>query len=382
MAVFLVYLVQPVHDAFRHPHSTAYRIAVVTLVAAYSVSFLVIWPFVPRLAKWQKVAAVAWLTVFPIAVAALAGPGALVFMTYTIVIAVLTLPRNLAVGLGFGTAALLFLLTWTRDGVPDWSGALILAVTTIAMYGFAELSRTVNALRAAQSRVAELAVAEERNRVARDLHDVLGHSLTTITVKAGLARRLMERGDLARAMAESRDVEGLARQAVADVRTTVSGYRTVSLPAELVGAREALRAAGITADLPHAVDNVPPSLREIFGYVLREGVTNVIRHSGATRCEVRLGASWLEIRDNGRGTAGGRSDGAATGTAPAAPEATGVGPNGHWPAGHGLTGLAERLRAVGGELTAGPGPDGGFVLRASVPAAALAGAPATVGASA
>jgi two-component system sensor histidine kinase DesK len=199
-------------------------------------------------------------------------------------------------------------------------------------------------LRAARDEIATLAIAEERARMARDLHDVLGHSLTTITVKAGLARRILESSsDAQQAIAELRDVEQLSRTALSEVRSTVSGYRKASLPAELVGARVALQAAEITADLPHAVDNVPASLQEPFAYVLREGVTNVIRHSNARHCEVRLGESWIEIRDDG--TVAGSSG-----------------------AGHGLAGLKERLAKVGGSLSAGPAPSGGFVVRASVTA--------------
>jgi two-component system sensor histidine kinase DesK len=204
-------------------------------------------------------------------------------------------------------------------------------------------------LRAARDEIATLAVAEERARMARDLHDVLGHSLTTITVKAGLARRILESsGDGDRAITELRDVEHLSRTALVEVRSTVSGYRKASLPAELVGARVALQAAEITADLPHAVDNVPAELQEPFAYVLREGVTNVIRHSGAQRCEVRLGQSWIEIRDDG------------------------IGAHGDSSAGHGLAGLAERLEQVGGSLSVGPAPTGGFLVRASVPATVTA----------
>jgi two-component system sensor histidine kinase DesK len=134
-----------------------------------------------------------------------------------------------------------------------------------------------------------------------------------------------------------------------DVRATVSGYRTASLPAELVGARAALSAAGIAADLPRAVDNVTAGLQETFAYVLREGVTNVIRHSNASRCEVRLGDTWLEVRDNGRSAADQVTESRATG------------------GGHGLSGLAERLTEVNGTVEAGPLPEGGFMLRVSVP---------------
>jgi two-component system sensor histidine kinase DesK len=235
------------------------------------------------------------------------------------------------------------------DGSPDLNSASILVVLTIALFGTRQVILSNSELRAARDEIATLAVAEERPRMARDLHDLLGHSLTTITVKAGLTRRILESsGDGDKAIAELRDVERLSRTALSEVRSTVSGHRKASLAAELVGARAALQAAEITADLPHAVDDVPAELQEPFAYVLREGVTNVIRHSGATRCEVRLGRSWIEIRDDGSGAHG---DGTS---------------------GHGLAGLRERLAAVGGELDAGPAPDGGFVVRASVPAAVTA----------
>jgi two-component system sensor histidine kinase DesK len=248
---------------------------------------------------------------------------------------------------GLGSALALLVTSAIETGDPNWGNGMILVVMTVAMVSFTALNQTVMELRATQARVADLAVTEERSRLARDLHDVLGHSLTTITLKAGLARRVLESsGDRERAVDEISDVEHLSRQALTEVRATVSGYRTASLPAELVGARAALRAAQISADLPHAVDNVPVTLQEPFAYVLREGVTNVIRHSGATRCEVRLGDSWIEIRDDG---------------SPGAPAAR----NGQ--RGHGLTGLAERLAPLGGTVDAGPADDGGFRLRATVP---------------
>ncbi len=273
----------------------------------------------------------------------------MVYWTYAIAAALILLPRNIGVTIGLTSAVALLVTTAIGLGAPHWDNAMILVVMTMAMFGFMALNQTVNELRATKDRVAELAVAEERARLARDLHDVLGHSLTTITLKAGLARRVLESsGDRDRAVGEIAELEHLSRQALSEVRATVSGYRQASLPAELVGAREALRAAEINADLPHAVDNVPVTLQEPFAYVLREGVTNVIRHSGATRCQVRLGDTWIEIHDNGAGSAT---------------------VNGERP-GHGLTGLAERLASLGGSVDAGPIEDGGFRLRATVPSGA------------
>jgi two-component system sensor histidine kinase DesK len=112
--------------------------------------------------------------------------------------------------------------------------------------------------------IARLAVDEERNRFARDMHDIVGHSLTVIAVKAELAGRLVRR-DPDRAEAEINDVERLSREALGEVRTAVAGYRDVTLSAELANARTALSAAGIDADLPSAIDDVPTERRELFG---------------------------------------------------------------------------------------------------------------------
>jgi two-component system sensor histidine kinase DesK len=252
------------------------------------------------------------------------------------------------------------------------------------------------------SEVARLAVAEERLRFSRDLHDILGHSLTVITVKAELAGRLLD-VDPVRAATEVADVEWLSRDALAQVRGAVSGYRDVTLPAEIASARSALEAAGIEPVLPAAVDDVPAERRELFGWAVREGVTNVVRHSGARRCRVSLTAGAVEVADDGGGQAAGSGGaGAAAGLsegAPAAGSSSGAraagssegapaagpssgaraagssagalaaavydgGPHGH---GHGLAGLAERAAAAGGRLVVGRAPEGGFLLRVQVP---------------
>ncbi|ANN22136.1 two-component sensor histidine kinase [Amycolatopsis orientalis] len=249
-----------------------------------------------------------------------------------------------------GGALLLVLGVHLILGKDDFGDLVAVVSITAAMFFMANLVRAVRKLEAANQEIATLAVAGERERLARDLHDILGHSLTTITVKAGLARRMLESGkDDGRALEEIREVEGLTRSALSDIRATVSEYREVSLSAELAGARAALRAAEIDADLPHAVDNVEPGLQRTFGYVLREAVTNVLRHSEAKRVTVRFGERWLEIEDDGQ-----------------AVEA---------PAGNGLRGLTERLDAVGGTLEAAPRPGGGWLVRAEVPATVVVSDP-------
>jgi two-component system, NarL family, sensor histidine kinase DesK len=191
-------------------------------------------------------------------------------------------------------------------------------------------------LRDAHATIASLAAAEERARLARDLHDVLGHSLTVVAVKSELAGRLVAR-DPKRAIAEIGDIETLARTALADLRAAVSSYREMNLDAELSAARTALDAADIRAHLPDDGSAVDEDLRPLFGWVLREGVTNVIRHSKATECWVELKSRSLSVRDDGLGVPRSRK-------------------------GNGLTGLTERAREAGAKLTAANGESGGYVL--------------------
>jgi two-component system sensor histidine kinase DesK len=347
-SVFLFFLAQPVSEAFDPSHPGWWRAAVIATITGYAVTYTVAVARGNggRLAHRERALWIAGLAVFPILLALELGPGALVFATFVVSSGLMSLPRNAGALIGFGFVLALAIGTRVVDGAVDWTNVWVLAVLTLSMFAFNALMAAIRQLKQAQVEMAKMAVAEERSRLARDLHDVLGHSLTTITVKAGLARRVLESSsDRERAIAEVRDVEELARQAMAEVRATVSGYRTPSLAAELVGARAALQAAGIAADLPQAVDNVAAGLHESFAYVVREGVTNVIRHSGATRCEVRLGESWVEVRDNGH----------ACGDTVTRSRDNG--------GGHGLSGLAERLAAVDGTIDAGPLPEGGFLLK-------------------
>jgi two-component system sensor histidine kinase DesK len=227
---------------------------------------------------------------------------------------------------------------WTDDG--SYGFAIFLG--SLAVYGMRRAIQRTIELDAARKDMAELAVREERNRFARDLHDILGHSLTVITVKAELAGRLIG-ANPERAAAEVADVESLARAALADVRAAVAGYRELSLAGELVSARAALQAAGIKAELPTTVDEVPEEIRELFAWVVREGVTNVVRHSGAKRCTIRITAAEIEVLDDGKGpTPGGSASG------------------------HGLVGLRERADQAGASIQVGRAPGGGFRLAVKV----------------
>ncbi len=228
-----------------------------------------------------------------------------------------------------------------------WSGIITFSVTSM-MFGLNRQMRTVRELRQAQSEVARLAVVEERARFSRDMHDVLGHSLTVVTVKSELARRLVSL-DPARAEAEIADIERLSRGALADLRAAVAGYREMSLSTELAAAQTALAAADIEAHLPRNGEIVRPQFRQLFGWVLREGVTNVIRHSGAENCWVELTEDSLVVSDDGRGAGMVGLVGA---------DAALLAQSG----GNGLDGLGARAREAGARIVAGPSIHGGFQL--------------------
>jgi two-component system sensor histidine kinase DesK len=190
----------------------------------------------------------------------------------------------------------------------------------------AERERESARLRVENARIEHLATVGERERIARDLHDVLGHTLTAVVVRAQLVQRLTAT-DPARARQEAAGIEHAARDALAAVRDTVSGYRTSSLPAELEQARAALAAVGVSLEVEGAALDVSPTVETELAMALREAITNVVRHAGATTCRVRIVREGTELRlevaDDGRG---GGVDG------------------------NGLRGMRERIAALGGRV--------------------------------
>jgi two-component system sensor histidine kinase DesK len=240
----------------------------------------------------------------------------------------------------------------------DPGGAVIqgLSVTIIGLtvYSAIAVRRTNRALVAARHELARLAVADERARIARDLHDTLGHSLSVIALKSELAGRLIDE-DPVRARAEILDVQKVARESLSAVRETIGGYRQASLATELAGARTVLAAAGIDGRVEPAPEGLPPATDAILGWAVREGVTNILRHGRAQSAEIRVRTDpagvAVEIR-NDRSPDGGPTP--APGRQPAK-------------AGAGLAGLRERVATVGGVVEAGGLPDGGFRLRVSIP---------------
>jgi two-component system sensor histidine kinase DesK len=207
-----------------------------------------------------------------------------------------------------------------------YAGGLAVVVGGTNIY-FAQKTRMYCQLKKANQEIEHLAKVAERERIARDLHDVLGHTLSVIILKSELAGKLLNR-DPERAKAEIADVERTSREALAEVRNTIRGYRTDNLESELKRATEALETAGITVKSEAAKMNLTPAQESVVGLVVREAVTNIVRHANARNCLFRLspnnGSCRLEIQDDGRG--GGAVEG------------------------NGLRGMRERVEALGGSF--------------------------------
>ncbi|WP_345435871.1 sensor histidine kinase [Actinoallomurus vinaceus] len=221
---------------------------------------------------------------------------------------------------------------------------------SLILLGFRGSRMLVVQLQEARSEVARLAANEERLRIARDLHDLLGHTLSLIVLKSEVAVRIADR-DPARSLAEIKDIETVARQGLTDVRAAVTGYRRRSLAEELDNARGVLAAADIEPSISTFGTPLPEGLDDLFAWAVREGVTNIVRHSRARTAGISITrrdeGAVLQIIDDGSGPA-----------ATDDPPDTG---------GNGLTGLGERVAEVGGSIESGPGPAGGFRLVVRAP---------------
>jgi two-component system, NarL family, sensor histidine kinase DesK len=233
------------------------------------------------------------------------------------------------------------------QGAGIWTFAIALEGLLVGSVVVAStfLGRTNRALSQAKEDLAQLRVAEERLRFARDLHDLLGHSLSVIVLKAELAGKLATVSP-DRVATEVADIERVARQALADVRDAAAGYREASLSMEIEQARSALAAAGITVEIEELRDGLPAPTENVLAWALREGVTNVIRHADASAAKISLarrdGKAELDLTDDGHGAVDFRP-------------------------GNGLTGIRERVAGRQGEVEFGPALDGGFRLHVSVP---------------
>ena len=198
----------------------------------------------------------------------------------------------------------------------------------------------------AREQLAQLAVTEERLRFARDLHDLLGQSLSVLVLKSELVAKQLPQDSTEPLRNEVRDIAHVARKSLNDVRDAVEGYRRPTLQAEISSARAALRSAGINLLVEGELEPLPPEQDGVLAWCLREAVTNVVKHSGAKKCEVRLtrddGHATLDVSDDGRG----------------APSLDG---------GSGLAGMRERVELVGGTMRVGAENGGGLHLQVTVP---------------
>ena len=241
-----------------------------------------------------------------------------------------------------------------RDGSDAVTIAYGTFLSTMVTAAILSLSEAVRELQAAREKLAHQAVEKERLRFSRDLHDLLGHTLSVIVVKSEAARRLAPR-NLDAALTQIGDIESVGRQALTEIREAVTGYREGSLATELDRARSALSAAAVEPVVLRSGAPLAPQTEALLGWVVREAVTNVLRHAGASRCEITVQSGpervSLTVADNGEG---------APSTAPSPPPLPGIG-------GTGLKGLTERLAAAGGSLRAGPSPRGGFTVTAELP---------------
>jgi two-component system sensor histidine kinase DesK len=212
--------------------------------------------------------------------------------------------------------------------VGFWATSMVVAVGVgVSNVHFAERQRAQRKLQMAQEEIEHLAKAAERERIARDLHDVLGHTLTLIVVKSTLAGKLLQK-DLQKAQSEIADIERVSREAITEIRNTLRGYSAYKLEDEFERAKVVLESAGVNVEAES--DDVPltPAQESVAALIMREAVTNVVRHSRARNCSLRLarnnGNCVLEVRDDGCG--------------------------GEYTEGNGLRGMRERIEALGGSL--------------------------------
>ena len=322
--------------------------AVVVLSVLSTLVFLAIYfTFVRGQGRWRPAlmvaSAVLGLVLIPI------NPGGNTFVIYAMVMAAMALPDRTAIAVASALLLVTGLVFWWS--MPRVEFALA-GTGVVAIIGFVVVSgvlvardraRRDAALRLSQDEVRRLATVAERERIGRDLHDLLGHTLTLVAIKSELAGKLLARDPVA-AKVQIAEVEQVARSALGQVREAVAGVRTSGLPAELAAARLALLSAGIEPEISPAPDLAAPT-EAVLAMALREAVTNIIRHADCSRVEIAFGSEQselcMQIRDDGRGGLGRE--------------------------GNGLTGMRERLRQVSGTLEIDSPAGAGTTLTIRVP---------------
>jgi two-component system sensor histidine kinase DesK len=359
--MWLVFPIASVVDMLGTGLTPARMLAFLASMVAYASVYLWLvlrYPFRGELSPLERRVHVALL----VTLAALAlylevafGSGIPYQFMFVVIAAAVTLPTLPAASAVVAIMALTSGIYALRSGWDALSSTWESAVAPFAIVGFSmiivnRLVLTVRELRAAREEITRLAVAEERLRFARDLHDLLGHSLSSITLKSELAGRLLPVAP-DKAAAEVRDIEGVARNALREVREAVAGYRQPTLDEELASAQQILEAASIACQIERSVGVLPNDVDAVLAWTVREGTTNVIRHSQAKHCDIRLVQEGeeihAEISDDGVGFSSPSDETNVNGS--------------------GLSGLAERVAASSGKFEAKTPSGGGFSLRVSLP---------------
>lgn len=341
-APWLVFLLMPLDSFLTAPELAPVRWTGVALIALFAVvncsAYAVPW-LVPVASTVRR--SVIWtaLMILPLVGMAVLTPSdihvillgfGMYFVAFWIFGTIAPYRLRLTVAASMGAICWLTFVTVSGFDFSSHGGiALFIGAPLLGLLGFSyliELGERADVARAS------LALSEEREEIARDVHDVLGHSLTVITLKAELAQRLLEI-DPARAGAEMEAIAQLSRASLAEVRSTVTRLRVPDFSGEIEGAGRALQTAGIRAELPEAQSALAVAgvNAKLFSWVLREAVTNMVRHSGANAARVRLSATGLDILDNGVGAGDAR--------------------------GNGLTGMAQRVAASGGSVVIEAAPE-------------------------
>ncbi|MFI6505632.1 sensor histidine kinase [Nonomuraea typhae] len=316
------------------------------------------WRFIGPGAGSPRPWAVTVLVVAATALLPLLGP-AWAYVAFVFVITALaTVLWRAAFAAGAVATAAVSTAVVLADGQNAWWLPPVVLALALAVNATKQMGVLIWRLDTARAQVATLAVDNERLRFARDLHDTLGHTLTSITIRSQLAARLA-RTDPERAAGEMAGVEATARQALDEVRHAVAGYRTPELSAELEKAAHTMKLAGIAVSVSPAGGPIPWAAETLLAWAVREAATNVVRHSRAGQCRITLGVDdgWasLDVCDDGCAVPDAVSEGKVSEGKVSAGK------------GNGLRGLAERVRAAGGVLEAGARPEGGYRLRARVP---------------
>lgn len=360
-SIWLVYLGYPVSQAFAHHHGTLYIAGALVLIGAFCVVYVVLLYQWDRPCTYSYAGLTALVVIATLASIIYGNAGALwIYVSASAGMVIRQERQAFRTVLAVTAVYTVFSLTG-HDGMTNFLVNLVPTVLVgLSMIGFRRQIELNRELSAARETVAKLAASEERLRLARDMHDLTGQSLSMITLKSELAGKRLTRlppsAERDAVLGELDDIGRVSRQTLHDIREAVSGYRRPTLAVEVITARHALDAAGIELDDDSALTlrsgTLDADTEAALAWCLREAVTNVIRHSGARNCWLRLagqpGELTLEVLDDGRGFHGQEE------------------PSG----GSGLHGMSERLSAVGGRLSLSTkARTGGMCLRATVPAA-------------